>query len=201
MSGQSKQNPPEFEQARSQILSAKFRSELFTEETTSPDRISPFSVALAAGVKHSATSSADTDSEAGVGRFILLYDPESANEWGEKFRVVCYAQAPLETEIGADPFITDVTWSWLTDALSSSGAEYKNIAGTATIITSTGFGGLEAQGTGSQIELRASWTPMGEHFSAHAVAWSHLLCFLAGFPEEEGAISIDAYRIKNKKST
>ena len=36
-------------------------------------------------------------------RFVLLYDPEEPDAWGGPFRVICYAQAPLETDIGVDP--------------------------------------------------------------------------------------------------
>jgi hypothetical protein len=115
-----------------------------------------------------------------------MHDPESAEEWGAPFRIVCFAQAPLEVEIGVDPFISDVAWSWLVDALDSRGAEYTYLSGTATKTLSSGFGTLEAQGDAAQIELRASWTPLGADFGAHAEAWSELLCLLAGLPHGAG---------------
>lgn len=200
MSSKTKDVAPEFERARAQILDAKLRAELFAEEIAAPERIAKQAVAIAAGVKHSSNTPPDINSESGAGRFILLYDPEQAQDWGGDFRVVCYAQAPLEPEIGTDSFIAEVTWSWLLEALQTSGAEYENIAGTATNTISTGFGSLSNQGSGVQLELRASWSPVGQNFGAHAEAWSNLLCFLAGFPQAEGTISIDAYRNQIRKS-
>lgn len=183
-----------FAVARDEVLGATFRSEIEWQEIASPDRIAPFSLALAAGVKHGTEHSSALDSPSGTGRFILLYDPDSAEEWGGDFRVVCYAQAPLEVEIGLDPFIADVAWAWLTDALERRGATYDHISGTATKIISQGYGSLAEQGHGAQLELRASWTPQPGDFAAHAEAWTWLLCSLAGYPLQEGAVSLDAHR-------
>ena len=74
-------------------------------EITPPARVAPFAVALAADVT---PARHDIDSEMGTGRFILLHDPAAPDAWGGTFRVVCFAQAPLETEIGVDPFVADV---------------------------------------------------------------------------------------------
>jgi hypothetical protein len=95
---------------------------------------------------------------------------------------VCFAQAPLETDIGIDPMLADVTWSWLVDALDSRHARYTAASGTATKILSKGFGGLEDEGDGAQIELRASWSPEPGDLTAHIEAWAELLCMLAGLP-------------------
>jgi hypothetical protein len=69
----------------------------------------PYAVALAADVSPSGHAS---DSELGTGRFILLHDPEEPDAWGGAFRIVCFAQAPLETDMGTDPFLADVAWSY-----------------------------------------------------------------------------------------
>lgn len=183
-----------FDVAREEILAAKLRPELDWEEIPSPDRIAPRSLALAAGIKQGSALTDALDSPTGSGRFILLNDPASADEWGGEFRIVCYAQSPLELEIGLDPFIADVAWTWLIDSLERHGAQYSNIAGTATKVISQGFGTLEPQGRGSQLELRASWTPHPLRFDAHAEAWAELVCSLAGFPHHEGTASLDAQR-------
>jgi hypothetical protein len=99
-------------------------------------------------------------------------------------------------EIGIDPFIADVAWSWLTDALDSRGAAYGYASGTATKTLSTGFGTLEDQGDAAQIEIRASWTPLDHEFGAHAEAWSELLCLLAGLPHHEGVASLGSRRAR-----
>lgn len=191
--------PLEFTAAADQIRGARLRSELRTREIPAPERIAPHSIALAAGVARGVeddTAEDVIDSAYGAGRIILMYDPESSEEWGGPFRIVCFAQAPLEVEIGVDPFISDVAWSWLVDALDSRSADYTYLSGTATKTLSSGFGSLEAQGDAAQIELRASWTPIGENFAVHAEAWSELLCLLAGLPHQEGVDSLTARRTR-----
>ena len=100
-----------------------------------------------------------------------------------------FAQAPLETEIGTDPLLADVTWSWLVDALDSRGAGYHSASGTATKTLSKGFGSLAAEGDGAQIELRASWSPEGA-IGAHVEAWAELVCMLAGLPPGSEGIAM-----------
>ena len=162
------------------------------KEIASPANLAPHTIALSADVtplRHGA------DSDLGTGRFILLYDPEEPAAWGGAFRVVCFVQAPLETEIGLDPFLADVTWSWLIDALDAQGADYSHASGTATKIISTGFGELAAQGDGAQVELRASWTPGDGNVKSHVEAWGDLLCMLAGLPPvAEGVTLLQARR-------
>ncbi|XPP25913.1 MAG: DUF3000 domain-containing protein [Leucobacter sp.] len=185
-----------FDDAVAGLRGAKFRSELQVREIPAPERIAPRSVAFSAGVVQGSTRPDEEqgDSPYGAGRLILLDDPASADDWGGPFRIICFAQAPLEMEIGIDPFIADVAWSWLVDALDSRGAEYTFASGTATKTLSTGFGTLEEQGDAAQIEIRASWTPLGTNFAAHAEAWSELLCLLAGLPHHEGIASLGAHR-------
>lgn len=187
-----------FEHAAQQIRDAKFRSELQVREIAAPERIALRAVAFAAGVTQGSAHPADDDGDSpyGAGRLILLNDPASADDWGAPFRVICFAQAPLELEIGIDPFIADVAWSWLIDALESRGSEYTYASGTATKTLSSGFGTLEEQGDAAQIEIRASWTPHGENFAAHAEAWGELLCLLAGLPPQEGVASLGARRAR-----
>lgn len=176
--------------------SVDLRSELTVRKIPSPSGVAPFSIALAADVlaPEGATGHAGHDSIHGAGRFILLYDPEEPAAWGGAFRVVCFAQAPLENEIALDPFLADVTWSWLVDALDSRGAQYDNASGTATRTLSTGFGELTDQGDAAQIELRASWSPLDTDMSTQLQAWGELLCMLAGLPPSADAVSLTAHR-------
>lgn len=190
----------EFAEAAAQLRGARLRAELVSKEIPAPEKIAPQAVAFGAGIRQggpiSRSEHTEIDSAEGAGRLILLHNPEMVDDWEGTFRIVCYAQAPLEVEIGTDPFIADVTWSWLIDALDSRNAQYTAIAGTATKTLSTGYGTLADQGDGSQLELRASWTPLGNDFAAHAEAWSELLCLLAGLPHEEGVASLGAHRTK-----
>ena len=179
--------PPEFQKALDSVRRAKARPELAVTEIAAPGNLAPFSVALSADVTPSRHGA---DSELGTGRFILLYDPSEPEAWGGAFRIVCFAQAPLETEIGLDPFLADVAWSWLVDALNARSAHYTSASGTATKIISTGFGELAAQGDGAQIELRASWTPLENDISAHVEGWGELLCMLAGLPPTTEGVTL-----------
>ncbi|HEY2556740.1 MAG TPA: DUF3000 domain-containing protein [Diaminobutyricibacter sp.] len=187
--------PAEFTAALEAIRRAKARPELVITEIPAPGQLAPHAVALAADVRPARHGS---DSDLGTGRFILLYDPDEPEAWGGRFRVVCFAQAPLETEIGLDPFLADVAWSWLVDALDARGAKYTAASGTATKIISTGFGELAKQGDGSQIELRASWTPLEHDVAAHVEGWGELLCMLAGLPPTGEGVSLLSPRRANR---
>jgi hypothetical protein len=169
------------------IKGARTRPELVLSEIPAPGTLAPYSYALAADVT---PARHDSDSDLGTGRFVLLYDADSPEAWGGPFRVICYAQAPLETEMGVDPFLAEVAWSWLVDALQNRGARHAAASGTATRILSTGFGELEAQGDGAQIELRASWTPADSDLGAHVQGWGDLLCMLAGLPPAVEGVSL-----------
>lgn len=184
--------PAAFTAAVGSVGLAELRPELVVDEIPAPGNLAPFSLALAADVT---PARHDADSDLATGRFVLLHDPAGPDAWGGLFRVVCYAQAPLETDIGIDPFLAGVAWSWLIDALEARGAAYTAASGTATKILSTGFGGLADQGDGAQIELRASWTPSDTSIAAHVEAWGDLLCMLAGLPPTpEGVTLLSARR-------
>jgi hypothetical protein len=96
--------------------------------------------------------------------------------------------------MGVDPFLADVAWSWLVDALQARGARYDAVSGTATRILSTGFGELEVQGDGAQIELRASWSPLDSDLGPHVQGWGDLLCMLAGLPPAIEGVSLLSVR-------
>lgn len=176
-----------FEEARRSVASATLRGDLIVSEIPSPTEVAPYAIALAGDVRQKIHGE---DSELGTGRFILLHDPEGQAAWDGDFRVVCFAQAPLETDIGTDPFLAEVTWSWLTEALETRGADYIAASGTATTIVSSGFGELADQGTGAKVELRASWTPTDLDFGKHVEGWGELLCMLAGLPPAAEGVSV-----------
>ncbi|MEO6200523.1 MAG: DUF3000 domain-containing protein [Cryobacterium sp.] len=183
--------PAEFAAALDAIRRAHHRTDLVVTEIPAPGSLAPNATALAADVRPVRHGS---DSDLGTGRFILLYDPDEPEAWGGRFRVVCFAQAPLETDIGLDPFLAEVAWAWLVDALDARGAHYTAASGTATRIISSGFGELASQGDGAQIELRASWTPLDANLTAHVEGWGELLCMLAGLPPAGEGISTLAAR-------
>lgn len=168
-----------FDAAIARLQSAAIRDEIVLTEIPAPGSLAPFAYALAADVRP--TTHAE-DSEWGTGRIIILHDPELPEEWGGAWRVVCFAQGPLEPEIGVEQYVADVAWSWLIDALETRGARFHSESGTATKILSRGYGGLAEQGEGAQLELRASWTPDEADLVAHIEAWAELLALMAGMP-------------------
>ncbi|MFJ6652357.1 DUF3000 domain-containing protein [Microbacterium sp. NPDC091313] len=170
--------PSAFAQAAEELRSTGFRVDFAVREIPAPAGLAPDSLALAGDVRPDGSGA---DSPFGTGRFILLHDPDEPEPWDGPWRIVCFAQAPLESEIGTDPLLADVAWSWLVDALASRGAVYDAASGTATKTLSKGFGSLAVQGDGAQIELRASWTPQPP-FAPHVEAWAELVCMLAGLP-------------------
>jgi len=179
--------PAPFARAVGAVRAASPRPELVLTDIPAPVGLAPHAIALAADVRPVGHG---VDSLLGTGRFVLLFDPDEPEAWGGPFRVVCFAQAPLETDIGVDPFVTEVAWSWLVEALDARGAVYAHPSGTATKVLSTGFGELAAQGDGAQLEIRASWSPLDDAAAAHVEAWSELLCLIAGLPPTSDAVSL-----------
>ena len=183
--------PAPFARAVASVKGAQTRPEMEVVEIPAPGGLAPYAIALAADVRPTVHG---IDSVLGTGRFVLLYDPEEPEAWGGPFRVVAYAQAPLEAEIGIDPFVAEVAWSWLVDALDARGAEYTAPSGTATKVLSQGFGELAGQGDAAQLELRASWSPLGPDVGQQVEAWCDLLCMLAGLPPSSEAVSLLPHR-------
>src|SRR3982751_5950972 len=164
--------PEEFRLAVAQLRAARLRPEVFCEEMPAPQRIAPFASALSADVT---VDGEDT----GTGRIVLLHDPAGNDTWGGAFRCVAYARAELTPEFAADPFLAEVAWTWLTEALESHGADYDLPSGTVTKVTSESFGGVAEDGVSAQLEIRASWPPNGD-VRPHVEAWGELMCTAVG---------------------
>jgi hypothetical protein len=171
--------PTEFSDAVASAAQATLRPELRVVETAAPEGLAPFQLAWAADVEPTQTTS---DEEYGTGRLVFLCDPERPEAWGSAYRMVVFAQAPVDPSMGADQFLPNVAWSWLMDALDTRGAEYHHAAGTTTTVLSTGFGELAGDSQGAQVEVRASWSPTSSNLKPHLEAWSEFVCMLAGFP-------------------
>lgn len=172
--GGAAETPSAFTRAVEQMHAARFRAELFVEEMPAPQRIAPFSSALSADVT---VDGADV----GSGRLVLLHDPAGNEAWDGDFRCVGYARADIEPEQAADPLLSSVGWSWLTESLDAHGASYAALSGTVTCVTSESFGAMAAEPASAQIEIRASWTPTSD-MTAHTEAWGEVLCTVAGLP-------------------
>jgi hypothetical protein len=175
-----------FELAVESVRALPFRDDLSVSEIPAPTGLAANAFALRGDVRPDAEGE---ESAYGTGRLVLLNDPDEPAQWNGPWRIVCFAQAPLEPDIGVDPMLADVAWAWLTDALESRSAGFHSASGTATKTLSKGFGTLAAEGDGAQIELRASWSPEGE-IAPHVEAWAELVCMLAGLPPGSEGIAM-----------
>ncbi|MDN8548690.1 DUF3000 domain-containing protein [Microbacterium sp. NM3R9] len=183
-----------FAAAREAVLAMAFRDDLVVREIPAPSGLAPESLALAGDVR---PEDHGVDSPYGTGRIVVLHDADEPDAWGGPWRIVAFAQAPLEPEIGVDPLLAEVAWSWLIDALEARSASFHSVSGTATKTLSRGFGSLSDEGDGAQIELRASWSPAGD-ITAHINAWAELTCMLAGLPPGSEGVAVFGARRGNR---
>jgi hypothetical protein len=154
------------------------RPELEFEDMPAPQRLAPFSAAMAASVLKG-------DDEIAMGRLIVLYDPAGRSGWVGEFRLVAYIRADLEPEFADDELIGSVAWSWLVEALERVG--YGGASGTITRAVSESFGDKEGEPSTTELELRASWSPVGDDpdevdLYPHIAAWCEVMCLAAGLP-------------------
>jgi hypothetical protein len=167
--------PATFTRAVDLLRAVTPRAEITLEEVPAPQRLAPYAYAIGGTVLRSGE-------EVATGRLILLYDPEGHDAWDGTMRLVTYVTAELEPELAADTLLAQVGWSWLTDALEQFDASFTAIGGTITQTMSTRFGDLSGPPAAADIEIRASWTPIGDDFGAHVDAWLGLLSSTAGLP-------------------
>lgn len=166
--------PAEFRKALDQLRSARLRPEIFSEEMPAPQRIAPYSAAITADVTVAGE-------EVGGGRLVLLYDPAGNEAWEGTFRCVAYARADIDPEMVTDPLLGAVGWTWLIESLEAHGAEFIAPSGTVTRVASESYGGMQDEPANAEIEVRASWSPIGA-IGPHVQAWGDLLCTAAGLP-------------------
>lgn len=168
--------PETFSRAVEALRAVQPRDEIELEEVPAPRKLAPYAFAVSASVLR------DGD-EVATGRLVLLHDPAGHEGWaGETLRLVTYVTAELEPELLADSLLPTVGWSWLVDALDSHQARYTAIGGTVTQTISTRFGELAGPAPAGDIEIRASWTPLGTGLDVHLIAWCSLLSSTAGLP-------------------
>lgn len=183
--------PQTFRAALNQLRHATTRDEVELNEVPAPSKLAPYAVAMSADV-----ANARGDALA-VGRFMLLHDPAYSATWDGNFRIVTYIRTSLESDLGQDPLVSEVAWSWMVEALDSAGASYRQPGGTASRVLSQGFGLLDQQHETIDLELRASWTPAGDNLDRHLAAWSDMVCTFAGLPPvTDGVIPLHSTRRK-----
>lgn len=167
--------PELFRQAVEALKSLRPRPELQLAEVRPPQRLAPWAFAISA----EAVGPAEVQA---TGRLILLHDPEGQEAWEGVLRVVAYVRAELDAELADDPLLPSVGWSWLTDALAASGAEFTALGGTVTDTSSARFGDIAGPARTDDLELRASWTPRSGALRAHGDAFCDLMASVVGLP-------------------
>ncbi|WP_216853253.1 DUF3000 domain-containing protein [Phytoactinopolyspora halotolerans] len=214
--------PAAFIRAVETLRSAQFRAEVQLEEPPAPKRLATYTFALSADVIVDDEHDPDPDPVA-TGRLVLLHEPGGHEAWHGEFRLVTYIRASLEREMGADPLLLAVAWTWLTDALEARSAPYTAASGTVTRVDSEGFGGMAGEPASCEVEIRASWTPVaagaasgpgptgpasvtsgstGSHLDLepHALAWGDGLITAAGLlPLPAGVVAMPSVRSKQRR--
>lgn len=166
----------EFVTAVDNLRAADVRPEVSCEPMPAPQRIAPYAYAMSGDVTV-------RGEDLGTGRLVLLHDPSGNDAWRGTFRIVTFARADVDVEMGADPLLPAVGWSWLTDALAAHHADHVAPSGSVTTVRSEGFGSMSEDDASAQVEIRASWTPTDlDRIADHASAWSDVLCTVAGLP-------------------
>lgn len=178
--------PDAFAVAVASLRAVRPRPEIRLEELPAPQRLAPQSFALGATVLRD-------HEEVAEGRLVVLHDASCPEPWAGPLRVVSYVTADLEPEMAGDPMIAEVAWSWLLDALDSTGASHTAIGGTVTQTGSTRFGDLAGPPSSADVEVRASWTPATADLTPHLTAWCTLLASTAGLPPP-GVVALVAPR-------
>jgi hypothetical protein len=179
--------PAGFRRAVAGLTGLELRPEVVISELPPPQRLAPYAVALHAVVVRAGDELAE-------GRLVVLHDPDGQAVWEGDTRCVAYVQAAIDFEIASDPMLPSVGWSWLLDALSGADADYRAAGGTVTRTTSERFGALADHPHAADVEMRASWSPVGE-LGPHLVAFAELLCSAAGLPPTPpGVVPIPARR-------
>lgn len=188
MTGDQREVPAPFVAALASLRAQRLRPEVRLAEIPGPARIAPFGVALEGEVLAGRAGARGPDAhghepgELATGRFVVLHDPDGQETWRGTFRVVTLVRATLEPEFAADPLLAEVAWSWVTESLERAGVEHLALGGTVTRVLSQSFGALAGTPDGVDLELRASWTPVGTGLGEHLGVWADLMSTAGGLP-------------------
>lgn len=169
------------------------RSEIQFSEVPAPQRLAPHAVAFSADVSFD-FSEAGTD--IATGRFVMLHDPAGQDAWDGEFRAVTFVRSAIEDDLQSDPLLTDVAWSWVKESLDIVGAIFTASSGTVTRVSSASYGQLAENDLSSELEIRASWTPVEpENLSSHLAGWMRLIETVSGLtPVADGVSALRTRR-------
>ncbi len=172
------QGPPMFLEAVRSLVSYKPRAEISLKRIKAPQRLAPY----AFGIGCEIDGPGEDEEDAATARLILLHDPDGQESWDGVLRLVGFLRADVDSELAADPLLPEVGWSWLTEGLEQCGASFTALGGTVTQTTSARFGDIAGPEHACDLEVRASWTPLGTDLAAHTEAFCGLLASAVGLP-------------------
>jgi hypothetical protein len=175
--------PADFRRAVTGLSGAGLRPGTVVAPLPAPARRAPWSSAIAVGVA-GAGGADDDDEDAASGRMVLLHDPDGVAAWDGTLRVVVFGTCEVDADMAADPLLSGVAWSWLTERLAAHEVPYRALGGTVTTTCSTRFGDIAGPTRTDDLELRASWTARTFDTASHLAAFADFLATAAGLPPE-----------------
>ena len=190
-----------FDRLIDQLRTVDTRSEIILEEVPAPQKLAKFSFAFSADVSNG--FSGEAEDGVGSGRFVLLHEPGGQETWESDFRCVTFMSADVEPDMHEDPMLAEVGWSWFLDSLADADCEYSAPSGTVTRVTSASFGKLTGRRNDTEIEIRASWSPIvqsADEIFKHVNAWCDLLATVAGLPPIPDGVSVISSSRKRRTS-
>ena len=176
-------NGKEFQQLIDHLRTVDTRAEIILEEVPAPQKLATYAYSFSADVSNGQLG--DQENQIASGRFVLLHEPGGQDTWEGEFRCVTFIRAAVDEAMQADPLLPEVGWNWLLDSLASHGCHYAAPSGTVTRVSSASFGMLSPRHVTSEIEIRASWTPLVKNpheIIGHIEGWCNLISEVAGLP-------------------
>ena len=170
-----------FERLILQLRTFTPRAEVVLEEVPAPQKLATYSFAFSADVSNGLL--AGDEDEIASGRFVLLHEPGGQESWEGEFRCVTFVRADVDTVMQEDPLLPEVGWNWFLTSLENSECQFASPSGTVTRVASASFGKLSPRSDKSEIEIRASWTPIISDSSEiinHIQGWCTLISEVAG---------------------
>jgi hypothetical protein len=172
------------------------RVEIILEEVPAPQKLAQYSFAFTADVSNGLLG--EGEDELASGRFVILHEPGGQDTWEGEFRCVTFMRATVDSEMHEDPLLPEVGWNWLLDSLQEADALYSAPSGTVTRVSSASFGKLSSRHDESEVEIRASWSPILTsplELIPHVQAWCNFISEVAGLPPlQEGVTSLRTTR-------
>ena len=159
------------------------RPEIILEEVPAPQKLAAYSFAFTADVSNGLFG--DAEDEIASGRFVLLHEPGGQDTWEGEFRCVTFVRADVDLVMQEDPLLPEVGWSWFLESITNAGCQFNAPSGTVTRVSSASFGKLSPRNDESEMEIRASWSPIvddPQDLIKHIKGWCNLISEVAGLP-------------------